>query len=157
MEGAVEDAVADEKHALALRPSRYEAHATLAECYEDKNEDNAALGEWTKAIAGDAEGPEVETVRHPYWRYRYGKLVMEHGGPASALVQLLPAVVAAEKLAPKPGWLGSLEFLTAEGLRKTGKKPDALDHYRRYLEVAPVNAPDRLDAQQAIVALGGGR
>ncbi len=157
MEGAVEDAVADEKHALVLRPSRYEAHATLAECYEDKNEDSAAMGEWTRAIAGDAEPPDVEMVRHPYWRYRYGKLVMERGGPASALVQLLPAVATAEKLAPKPGWLGSLEFLTAEGLRKTGKKTDALDHYRRYLEVAPVNAPDRLDAQQAINALGGGR
>ena len=39
MEGAVEDAIKDENHALALRPSRYEAHATLAECYEDKNDD----------------------------------------------------------------------------------------------------------------------
>ena len=39
MEGADEDAIKDENHALALRPSRYEAHATLAECYEDKNQD----------------------------------------------------------------------------------------------------------------------
>ena len=157
MEGAVEDAIKDEKHSLALRPSRYEAHATLAECYEDKNEDNAAVGEWTKAIAGDAEGPDVETVRHPYWRYRYGKLLMEHGTTPAALAQLLPAAATAEKLGPKPGWLGPLEFLAAEGLRKTGKKADAIDHYRRYLEVAPVNSPDRLDAQQALVALGGQR
>ena len=39
MEGAIDDAIRDEKHALALRPSRYEAHATLAECFEDKNDD----------------------------------------------------------------------------------------------------------------------
>jgi tetratricopeptide (TPR) repeat protein len=155
MEGAVEDAVKDEKHALALRPSRYEAHATLAECYEDKNEDSSAMAEWTKAIAGDAEAPDVATVRHPYWRYRYGKLLMERGATVAALAQLLPAVTTAEKLAPKPGWLGPLEFLTAEGLRKTGKKADAVEHYRRYLEVAPVNSPDRYDAQQAIAALGG--
>ena len=155
MEGAVEDAVKDEKHALALRPSRYEAHATLAECYEDKNEDNAAMAEWTKAIAGDAEAPDVPTVRHPYWRYRYGKLLMDRGATGAALAQLLPAVTTAEKLAPKPGWLGPLEFLAAEGLRKTGRKADAVEHYRRYLEVAPVNSPDRLDAQQAIAALGG--
>ena len=38
MEGAIDDAIKDERHALALRPSRYEAHATLAECYEDKND-----------------------------------------------------------------------------------------------------------------------
>src|SRR5260370_3004939 len=37
MEGAIEDAIHDEKHALELRPSRYEAHATLAECHEDQN------------------------------------------------------------------------------------------------------------------------
>src|SRR6185312_369987 len=48
MEGAVDDAVKDENHALALRPSRYEARATLAECYEDKNQDAAAMGEWAK-------------------------------------------------------------------------------------------------------------
>jgi tetratricopeptide (TPR) repeat protein len=155
MEGAVEDAVKDEKHALALRPSRYEAYATLAECYEDKNEDTAALGEWTKAIAGDAEGPEVETVRHPYWRFRYGKLLMERGATAAALAQLMPAVTTTEKVSPKPGWLAPLEFLSAEGLRKTGKRADAVDHYRRFLEIAPVNSPDRLDAQQAIAALGG--
>ena len=38
MEGAIDDAIKDERHALELRPSRYEAHATLAECYEDKND-----------------------------------------------------------------------------------------------------------------------
>jgi predicted Zn finger-like uncharacterized protein len=155
MEGAVEDAVKDETQALRLRPSRYEAHATLAECYEDKNEDSAALGEWTRAIAGDAEAPDVVDVRHPYWRYRYGKLLSERSGPAAALVQLLPAVTTAEKIAPKPGWLAPLEFLTAEALRKTGKKPSAIEHYQRYLEIAPVNSPDRLDAQQAIASLGG--
>ena len=153
MEGAVEDAVKDENHALALRPTRYEARATLAECYEDKNQDAAALAEWARAIAGDAEAAGVETVRHPFWRYRYGKLLMEHGGPAAALAQLLPAVSTAEKMSLKPGWLAPLEYLVADALRKTGKKADAIDHYKRFLEIAPVNSPDRLDAQQALASL----
>jgi tetratricopeptide (TPR) repeat protein len=153
MEGAVEDAVKDENRALALRPTRYEARATLAECYEDKNQDAAALVEWARAIAGDAEAPGSDTVRHPFWRYRYGKLLMEHGGPAAALVQLLPAVATAEKMSLKPGWLAPLEFLVADALRKTGKRADAVDHYKRFLEIAPVNSPDRLDAQQALSAL----
>jgi tetratricopeptide (TPR) repeat protein len=153
MEGAVEDAVKDENHALALRPSRYEARATLAECFEDKTQDAAALVEWAKAIAGDAEGPDADPVRHPYWRYRYGKLLMDKAGPAVALAQLLPAANTAEKITPKPGWLAPLEFITAEALKKTGKRADAIEHYKRFLEIAPVNSPDRLDAQQALASL----
>jgi tetratricopeptide (TPR) repeat protein len=153
MEGADEDAIKDENHALALRPSRYEAHATLAQCFEDKNQENAALAEWSRAITGDIEPADAKTVRHPFWRFRYGKMLMERGGPAAALPQLIPAVTTAEALSPKPGWLPPLEFLTAEALRKTGKKAEALDHYKRFLDIAPVNSPDRLDAQQAVAAL----
>jgi hypothetical protein len=84
---------------------------------------------------------------------------MDHGNPGAALAQLLPAVTAAEKMDQRPGWLGPVEFLTAEALRKTGgHKADAIEHYRRFLEVAPVNSPDRLDAQTALAQLtGGGR
>ncbi len=153
MEGADEDALKDENHALALRPSRYEAHATLAECDEDKNQDAAALAEWARAIAGDMDAPNAATVRHPFWRFRYGKLLMDHGGPGAALVQLLPAVTTAEAISPKPGWLAPLEYLTADALRKTGKRADAVDHYKRFLDIAPVNSPDRLDAQQALATL----
>ncbi len=153
MEGADEDAIKDENHALSLRPSRYEAHATLAQCFEDKNQEAAALAEWARAIAGDAEPSDAATVRHPFWRFRYGKLLLEHGGPAVALAQLIPAVTTAEGISPKPGWLAPLEFLTAESLRKTGKKAEAVDHYKRFLDIAPVNSPDRLDAQQALATL----
>jgi tetratricopeptide (TPR) repeat protein len=157
MEGAVEDAVKDEKRALELRPSRYEAHATLAECYEDKNDDAAALAEWPRAIAGDAPGASGEPTSHPYWRYRYGKLLMEKGNKAAAMAQLLPAVAAGEKSEIRPGWLAPLEFLTAEGLRTSGHRADAIEHYKRFLEIAPVNSPDRYDAQKALDALNGGR
>ncbi len=153
MEGADEDALKDENHALALRPSRYEAHATLAQCFEDKNQEATALAEWARAIAGDQEAPDAMSVRHPFWRFRYGKLLMEHGGPAAALVQLVPAVTTAEAMTPKPGWLAPLEFLTAQALQRTGKRTEAVDHYKRFLEIAPVNSPDRLDAQQALAAL----
>ena len=153
MEGADEDAIKDENHALALRPSRYEAHATLAQCFEDKNQEAGALAEWARAIAGDVEAPDATAVRHPFWRFRYGKLLMERSGPAAALAQLIPAVTTAETISPRPGWLAPLEFLTAEALRKTGKRTDAVDHYKRFLDIAPVNSPDRLDAQQALAAL----
>ncbi|MGD0674171.1 MAG: tetratricopeptide repeat protein [Polyangiaceae bacterium] len=158
MEGAIDDAVKDEKHALELRPTRYEAYAALAECYEDKNESAAALTEWPRAIAGDANATAPDgSVLHPYWRYRFGKLILEKGNAAIALTHLLPASQAAEKMAIRPAWLSPLEFLTAEALRSTGHKADAVDHYRRFLEIAPVNSPDRYDAQKALAALTAAR
>jgi predicted Zn finger-like uncharacterized protein len=154
MQGQIEDAIKDEKRALELRPSRYEAHATIAECYEDRNDDATATAEWAKAITGegDATGPDGG-VLHPYWRYRYGKLLMEHGNAGAALAYLLPSATTMEKSEQRPGWLARLEFLTAEALRKAGRRADAIEHYRRFLEIAPVTSPDRTDAQEQLKRL----
>jgi tetratricopeptide (TPR) repeat protein len=153
MQGAIEDALKDARRALELRPSRYEAHATIAECYEDKNDTTTAAAEWARAIAGDPKVGPDEPVPHPYWRYKYGKLLLEHGSAAGGLAQLLPAALTAEKSDPRPGWLAPLEFLTAEALRKTNRREGALDHYRRFLEIAPLTSPDRADAQAALTKL----
>jgi tetratricopeptide (TPR) repeat protein len=155
MQGAVEDAVRDEKHALELRPSRYEAHSVLAECYEDKNNDSAAAAEWQAALSGERV-PAPEVAPHPYWRYKLGRLFYEHGNSNSALPLLLAAANALEHQTTRPGWRASLYFMTAEALRKTGRNADALVWYRRFFDVAPVNSPDRLDAQTAIARLTGG-
>jgi cellulose synthase operon protein C len=156
IEGAVDDALKDEKHALELRPSRYEAHATLAECHEDKNENAAALSEWAAAIAGEGAAPGGD-VPHPYWRYRYGRLLAQKGDRVKALALLLPASEAAEKLEVRPAWLAPLEFLTGQALESGGRRGQATEHYKRYLEIAPVSSPDRSDAQSAIARLTGSR
>jgi len=154
IEGAFDDAIRDERRALVLRPSRYEAHATLAECFDAKNDQATAAAEWTKAIAGDGTTTNADgTVPHPYWRYAFGKLLMDHGNTGGALAHLLAAAQAAEKMDQHPGWYGAVEFLVAEALRKSGRKADAVEHYRRFLEVAPVNSPDRADAQKAVAQL----
>jgi tetratricopeptide (TPR) repeat protein len=154
MEGSIEDAIKDEKHALELRPSRYEAHAILAECYEDRNDETTAMAEWAKAVAGDGE-PTPDGVRHPYWRYKYGKLLMMRGNAPAAAALLLPAVATVEKSDQRPGWLAPLEFLTAEALRKVGRKAEAVEHYRRFMDIAPVSSPDRGDAQTQLKRLTG--
>jgi predicted Zn finger-like uncharacterized protein len=157
MEGAIEDAIKDEKRALELRPSRYEAHATLAECYEDRNDERTAMAEWAKVIASDGDIPAPDGgVRHPYWRYKYGKLLIQHGNAAAALPLLLAAATTIEKSEQRPAWLAPLEFLTAEALRKGGRKAEAIEHYRRFMDIAPVSSPDRTDAQTALTRLGGG-
>jgi tetratricopeptide (TPR) repeat protein len=156
MEGAIDDSMKDEAHALQLRPSRYEAYATIAECHEDRNESADALAAWARAIAGDANvlGADGQ-MQHPFWHFRYGKLLTEKGDRAHALVHLLGAATAAEKLEMRPAWLTPLEYLTADGLRAAGRKADAIEHYRRFLDVAPVTSPDRADAKAALLELGG--
>jgi tetratricopeptide (TPR) repeat protein len=157
IQGALDDSIKDERQALQLKPSRYEAHATLAECYEQKNDAPTALAEWGKAIAGDGNATTADgTVPHPYWRFKYGSLLTDHGGAPAALAQLVPAVTAAEKFPQRPGWLAKAEFLTADALRKSGRRADAVEHYKRFLEIAQVNSPDRADAQHYIQQLGPG-
>jgi hypothetical protein len=55
----------------------------------------------------------------------------------------------------RPTWLAPLEFFAAEAMRKAGKKADAVEHYRRFIDIAPNSSPDRADAQKALEALGG--
>lgn len=145
-EGAVNDAIKDLKRALELKPSRHEAHATLAECYEDKNDVAAAISEWSKAIAGDE--------KQPYWRAKYGRLLAEKGQAAEAARHLTYAVQEGKGAQPRPGWLGNTAFEAGEVLRKTGQKKEACEHYHLYLELAAPTAPDRRDALRYTNELG---
>jgi tetratricopeptide (TPR) repeat protein len=115
------------------------------------------MAEWAKAVTEDQKasaGTDAAPAR-PYWRYRYGKLLLDMGNAASALGYLTAAVLAAEKIDPRPTWLAPIEFLAAEAMRKAGKKADAVEHYRRFLDLAPNDSPDRADAQKALATLGG--
>jgi len=143
---AVEDALVDLRRALELKPTRIDAYATIAECYEDKNDAQSAIVNWKKAIAGNAH--------IPYWRYRYGKLMLEHGNAAEASTSLSFAVDEALKLDSKPPWLPPAEFAGAEALNRSGKRQESIAMYRRFLEIAPMNDPDRRDAIKALEAMG---
>jgi tetratricopeptide (TPR) repeat protein len=148
---AVDDAIKDLKHALQLRPTRYEAHATLAECYEDKNNMSEAMAEWAKAIASDDT--------RPTWRARYGRLLYDKGNVAQALPHLRFATKAAEdaKEDKWPGWATDAEYRFAQALRKTGAKQEAIDHFNVFLDHATATHPDRRDALSALSALGAPR
>jgi tetratricopeptide (TPR) repeat protein len=144
--GAVDDAIADLKKALQLRPSRTEAHATLAKCYSDKNQPDKAMAEWAIALAQDSDRAD--------WQYGYGKLLFDRGKLAAALPHLLVAATEGEKTTPAPGWFSQSEFMLAEALRKGGKRAEAKEHYTRFLQSAPPSSPDRSDALAALKALG---
>ncbi len=145
-QGATDDGIRHLKRALELKPSRFEAHATMAECLAQKNDVAAALVEWKKAIDADD--------KRAYWRYRYGKLLEDRGASAEAAKHLAFAAQTAEGDTPRPGWLPDAEFNAGEALRKTGKKAEAIERYRQYLGMAVPGAADRRDALRALQELG---
>lgn len=147
-EGAINDAIKDLKYALELKPGRHEAHAALAECYEQKNETGTALAEWSKAIAGDG--------KVPLWRYRYGRMLLDRGSAGEAARHLAFALDAGKALQPRPGWLANCAFEAGEALRRSGQVKPAIEAYNYYLELAPPTAPDRRDAIDALRGLGAG-
>ena len=145
-EGQVIDAVKDLKRALDLKPTRHEAHAALAEAYEQKNDLRGAMGEWARAIAGDSK-PAM-------WRFRYGKLLAESGKAGDAVKHLTYAVTEGKSAQPRPGWLGQAAFEAADVQKRTGQKKDACDNYNLYMELAGATSPDRKDALRAMEQLG---
>jgi Tfp pilus assembly protein PilF len=145
-EGAVNDAMKDLKHALELKPTRTEAHAALAEAFEQKNDVAAASSEWAKAIAGDD--------KVPLWRFKYGMILLEKGRAADAVKHLAFAVDEGKKAQPRPGWLGRAAFEAGEAQRKTGAKAAAIESYNLFIELSSTNDPDRRDALRALKDLG---
>jgi tetratricopeptide (TPR) repeat protein len=144
-EKAVNDALIDLNHALELKPTRFEAYATIAECYQDRNEPEKALEAWQRAIAGND--------RVARWRLSYGKLLLDRHRGKEALSHLAFAVAEMEKDSPRPGDLHIAEFLLAETLHKQGQAKESIRHYQAYLQFAPSSDPDRVDARAALAAM----
>jgi tetratricopeptide (TPR) repeat protein len=139
--------VRDLRHALELKPTRYEAHATLAQVFEHKNQPAQAIAEWNIAFARESD--------NAFWNYELGRLLLDNGQLGEAAKHLKLATESAEKDQPKPGWLKAAEFPAAEALRKAGDKKDAIAHYEQFFQLADKNNPDRRDADKAYVGLTG--
>ena len=147
-QGATVDALRDLQTALEKRSSRYEAWATIALCYQDLQKWPEAEQAYRKAIAGNDASAESH--------YRLGKLLAGHGNPAGAPPELERALQLAE--APDqiaPAWLFDAHFLLGEAFKSApANKQKAIDHFKRFLELAPRDNAYVVEAQKALVGLG---
>lgn len=144
-QAAVKDAIKDLKHALELKPSRIEAHAALAEAYEDSNDTAGAMIEWQKAIGGND--------KEPYWHWKYGKMLAVKNQNGDAAKHLAVAVEDGKKMQPRPAWVTLAAFEAGETQRKTGQKNEACANYKFFIETAPPGSADRRDATRAVAEL----
>jgi predicted Zn finger-like uncharacterized protein len=145
-----ESAIVDFKRALELRPTRNEAHAGLAECYEDKNDLGNAFVEWSKAVAKDD--------KQPFWRFRFGRVLLERGNVGEAVKHLAFAATEADKALDhgeaKLRWHWDVQFSAAQAFQRSGKTSDAIERYKRFMDLSPSSSPDRRDAILALAQLG---
>lgn len=145
-QGAVKDALEDLHRAIQMNPSRYEAHASLAEAYFNLGREQEALHHWRIAVtSGPAE---------PVWRYRYGKLLFDNRQTAAAREQLALAVEGGERMGEKatdkPVWLWEAHRLLALCI---GRHRDAIPHWQAYLVNSNSNSPYRAEALRELKAL----
>ncbi len=142
-QGAVKDALADLQRALELRPSRFEAHATMADTLEDLGREPEALAAWAKAVAAQ---PDNAT-----WRFRFGKLLLHNRKAPEARAQLERCVQIAEASHPSPRWLVEAHYNLA---RAIGLHRDAIPHWKAFLKLSPSDSPYRSEALTALEKLG---
>jgi tetratricopeptide (TPR) repeat protein len=147
-QGATQDAIRDLTTALEKRPSRYEAWSTIALCDQDMQKWPEAERAWRAALAGNDEQAE--------WHYRLGKLLDAHGNRAGVIPELEKAVdLAGRPDAPHYTWLYDAHFILAEALhRSPANKAKAIEHYQRFLELAPPGIAYRQDAEKALAGMG---
>jgi tetratricopeptide (TPR) repeat protein len=147
-QGAAQDALSDLQTALQKRPSRYEAWATIALCYQDLQKWDEAENAWKHAIEGNDNVAE--------WHYRLGKLLRDHGSHANMVPELEKATALGEKATEtRNNWLYDAHFLLAEALRpNAAEKAKVIEHYQRYLLLAPLGQAYRKDAERALQQLG---
>jgi tetratricopeptide (TPR) repeat protein len=142
-QGVVRDAVQDLLKALQLRPTRYEAHAALAEAYFDLGKEPLALAEWQKAVSAQ---PGNAT-----WRFRYGKLLAGNHMNDAARGELAKALELVDKAPHGERWIWEAHLLLA---RTLGSRADAQPHWEAFLRLGPIDSPYRAEAKTALEQSG---
>jgi predicted Zn finger-like uncharacterized protein len=142
-QGVVRDAITDLTKALALRPSRHEAHASLADAYYDLGREGEAMKEWQLAIQAQPDNPT--------WRFRFGKLLAANHQSEGAVEQLTKALALIDTIEPPPRWRWEAHHTLARAL---GNNPEAAKHWEQFLKLGPRDSPYRAEAKSFLEKAG---
>ncbi len=144
--GAVRDALSDFERARELRPSRYEALAGMGDCYDQMRQVPQAISAYEQAVAANATRGE--------WWYRLGRLQLDGSRTSDSVRSLSRATVLGEADSHRPVWLPDAHRVLGDAMKLTGERSGAIEHYRRYLEIAPASAIDRDAVRDSLLDLG---
>jgi cellulose synthase operon protein C len=140
--GAVKDALKDAARALELNPKRIEAHALMAECYDELRQLPQAISAYQTALAADEKRPE--------WWYKLGRVYVDHGSRGAASDALSKAIKLGDPIDPPPYWLADAYRMSGDLERASNNRKAAVTAYKRYLELSPPGAIDRADVTKVL-------
>ncbi len=144
--GDLESALADFQSASKMTPNDVEPIILQGLCYDKMGNASKSEEAWRAALRADPEAPEPH--------YRLGRMDMDRAKPASAIEHFRKAEAKAPE---KITWRADLYFGLAQAELLTGAKALALSDFKKYLAIAPPDAPARPEATQEVARLGGGK
>ena len=146
--GTVRDALADLRKAIALNPNRVDAWAAMGECHYQLGQMKEAIVDFEKAVAGDPT--------QGYWWYRLGRLQLDEGRRADALTSFGQATSLGSQATGTRAWLADSHRLTGDIYYAQKKSQDAVVEYGRYLELAALDAIDRVEVEAKLRQIARG-
>jgi len=142
--GATKDALA-ELAALAKNPATRAAALILeGDAHADLRETDKARKAYEDAAKADAKSGEAA--------FKLGRALIDAGKRKPAITELERALKLVEDRAP---WAAEAYLLLGDAHRESKETPSALKAYKRYLEIAPADAPPRNEVKKHIAVLGG--
>ncbi|MFM2420765.1 MAG: hypothetical protein RL385_5488, partial [Pseudomonadota bacterium] len=138
---------------LKERPTSAEAEHFTGRILFGRGDTGAAVQHLERAVQLDA----LKAEYHLYlawalldWWFRLGMLHVSEGGRDAARVALSEAVLRGDRALERPKWLGDAHRAYADVLRESKRTQEAVDHYKRFLELAPAGHPDRREIERYI-------
>jgi predicted Zn finger-like uncharacterized protein len=143
--GAVKDALVNFQAALRLKPGRIEAFANMGDAYDELRDLPSAIKNYQEAVKKAPDNAE--------WWYRLGQLQLDKGQRDAARASLSEAVLRGDKLSERPSWLADAHRTYGDVLRESKRNNEASEHYKLFLEMAPLGHPDRAEIEQLVYQL----
>ena len=140
--GDAERAVGPLELAVKQAPTSGEAWLLLGNSYDRLGTPDKAEAAWKSAIRTDSAAPEPH--------YRLGRLQMDQGQAGAALVQLR---LAAPRVPASGPWTADFYFQLGYAEKARGTRPAASAALKKYLAIAPADAPSRHEVEQQLGAL----
>jgi tetratricopeptide (TPR) repeat protein len=144
--GDLESALADFQSASKMTSSDAEPIILQGLCYDKMGNTAKAEEAWRAALRADSDAPEPH--------YRLGRMELDRAKPAAAIEHFRKA---AAKAPAQASWRSDLYFQLAQAELLTGAKALALGDFKKFLDIAPPDAPARHEATQQVARLGGGK
>jgi len=140
--GQVSEALADLKEAVR-KVRRPDALVLMGDCYVELRQTGAAVRAYQDAIRADGAFAEAF--------YKLGRAHHDEGSASKAIVNLRRALEVGMDKAP---WAADAHLLLGYAYKQSRQRTQAVDQFKRYLELSPTDAPDREEVKRELRFLG---